>query len=130
MMAARRPLPICGDGLRNAAANEACDTVDDTVGCDRDCTPPVCGDNLVNGTVEDCEDSSTTNGCGADCKFNSICGNGIVESAVEFCDPGPTASATCNADCTIAFCGDHHVNPRGRRAARRRQLRRYRQLPQ
>jgi len=51
------------------------------------------------------------NGCGTDCKFNNVCGNGRVEALVEQCDPGPAVeTATCNFNCTIAFCGDGIVN--------------------
>lgn len=37
------------------------------------------------------------------------CGNGVVEGD-EQCDPGPMPSADCNADCTMAQCGDGVVN--------------------
>lgn len=107
-------VPFCGDGLRNAAAGEACDTVDDTPSCDSDCTLPVCGDGHLNRSLEDCDDGNTTddgNGCGTNCKFNNVCGNGRVESVVEQCDPGPAVeTATCNFNCTTAFCGDGIVN--------------------
>jgi len=107
-------VPFCGDGLRNAAAGEACDTVNDTPSCDSDCTLPVCGDGHLNRSIEDCDDGNTTddgNGCGTDCKFNNVCGNGRVESLVEQCDPGPAVeTATCNFNCTLAFCGDGIVN--------------------
>jgi len=36
------------------------------------------------------------------------CGNGVVEGD-EACDDG-AKSATCNADCTVAVCGDGHLN--------------------
>ena len=45
-------LPVCGDGLRNAAAGEACDSIIDATGCDADCTLPVCGDGHRNANLE------------------------------------------------------------------------------
>jgi cysteine-rich repeat protein len=108
-------LPECGDGLRNAAAGEACDAGGfDAPGCNANCTLPVCGDGHLNNTVEDCDDGNTVedgNGCGTDCKFNSFCGNGRVESLVEECEPGSGGeTATCDSDCTRVRCGDEHVN--------------------
>ncbi len=54
------------------------------------------------------------------CQFEINCGDGQVQS-VEQCDPGtgPTpdplraaaSSPTCDADCTIAECGDGFTNP-------------------
>jgi hypothetical protein len=108
-------LPECGDGLRNAAAGEACDSGGfDTPGCNEDCTLPVCGDGQRNETVEDCDDGNAAddgNGCGRDCKFNNVCGDNRVESLVEECDPGSGGeTATCDSDCTRVRCGDEHVN--------------------
>jgi len=44
-------------------------------------------------------------------RFSDLCGNGNVDSG-EACDPGPggASSATCDADCTPAVCGDGFVN--------------------
>ncbi|HTJ46813.1 MAG TPA: DUF4215 domain-containing protein [Kofleriaceae bacterium] len=41
-------------------------------------------------------------------RLSSLCGNGNVDSGEE-CDTAG-ASATCNADCSKATCGDTHVN--------------------
>jgi hypothetical protein len=108
-------LPECGDGLRNALAGEACDAAGiDTPGCDADCTVPTCGDGHRNDAVEDCDDGNAVddgNGCGRDCKLNNVCGNDRVESIAEECDPGfGGETATCDADCTRARCGDERVN--------------------
>jgi hypothetical protein len=108
-------LPECGDGLRNAAAGEACDSGGaDTPGCNADCTLPVCGDDHPNLMVEDCDDGNAVddgNGCSKDCKFNNVCGNAHVESLVEECDPGfGVDTASCDSDCTRVVCGDEHVN--------------------
>src|SRR5262249_43259619 len=106
--------PRCGDTRRNVAAGEACDTgPQDTATCDSDCTVPVCGDGHVNSVLEDCDDGNTTddsNGCSSQCKFNNVCGNNPVESLVEQCDSGGVDTAACNADCTLARCGDGHLN--------------------
>lgn len=103
----------CGDGLRNTAAGEECDTVLDTLVCDADCTLPVCGDGHLNGEVEDCDDGNATddgNGCSAQCKWNNVCNDGTLQSIVEQCDTAGF-SATCDDDCTLAECGDGHLNP-------------------
>ena len=39
-----------------------------------------------------------------------LCGDGMVDADLEECDGGGTESATCNADCTMARCGDGIVN--------------------
>jgi cysteine-rich repeat protein len=92
-------IPLCGDGLRNAAANELCDTIADSFACDDDCTLPVCGDGHLNPNLEDCDDGNipdTGNGCSTMCKANNVCGDSIVQDAVEECDPpGPTCTANC-----------------------------------
>jgi hypothetical protein len=108
-------MPECGDGLRNAAAGEACDAGGvSTPGCDHDCTLPVCGDGDRNFALEDCDDGDTVddfNGCSRECKFNNFCGDGHVSSVVEECDPGlGPETATCDSDCTRPVCGDEHVN--------------------
>lgn len=103
----------CGDGLRNNAAGEACDTVVNTLVCDADCTLPVCGDGHLNGQVEDCDDGNAiddANGCSAQCKWNNVCGDGTLQPIFEQCDTGGF-SATCDDDCTVAECGDGHLNP-------------------
>jgi len=60
---------VCGDGVRNAAAGELCDSIVDTPGCDSDCTANQCGDGHVNSETEQCDDGGTTpgDGCSATC---------------------------------------------------------------
>ena len=60
----------CGDGTRNVAAGELCDSIVDTPGCDSDCTANVCGDGHVNAETEQCDDSNTApgDGCSASCQ--------------------------------------------------------------
>lgn len=104
----------CGDGLHNAAAGEECDTAVPSASCDADCTWRRCGDGTLNYLAEDCDDGNALddgNGCSAGCKYNNTCGDGVVEDVVEICDPGAAGeTATCDADCTAARCGDSHVN--------------------
>ena len=94
-------IPLCGDGYRNAAANEPCDTIDDSFACDDDCTVPVCGDGHTNPNLEDCDDGNlpdTGNGCSTGCKANNVCGDGVVQGAIEDCDPpGPACGPDCRA---------------------------------
>lgn len=61
---------VCGDGTRNAAAGEFCDSIIDTPGCDTDCTANVCGDGHRNDTTEECDDGNTVpgDGCTATCR--------------------------------------------------------------
>ena len=82
-----------------------------------------CGDGVVGAPDEACDDGNATSGDGCDatcspeagwsCTMSgapctSICGDGIVVGSEE-CDT-MTASATCDADCTFAVCGDGVVN--------------------
>jgi cysteine-rich repeat protein len=66
-------LPVCGDGLLNPLAGEACDPGAvgvSTAACDADCTPPVCGDGFLNPAGgEQCDDGNNVDGdgCRADC---------------------------------------------------------------
>jgi hypothetical protein len=104
----------CGDGLHNAAAGEECDTAGFSASCDPDCTLQRCGDGNVNYLVEDCDDGNTLdddNGCSVACKYNNTCGDGVIEDIIEICDPGAAGeTATCDVDCTAAFCGDNYIN--------------------
>ena len=105
-------MPLCGDGLRNAAAGEQCDFVRDAQGCDTDCTLPMCGDGRFNPAVEDCDDGTAAdegNGCSTQCRFNNQCGDAVVQPHGEECDTGGN-SANCDGDCTAAECGDGYVN--------------------
>ena len=111
-------LSRCGDGLHNEHGPnriEECDDGDqiNNNGCNNSCELPRCG----NGTTdqgEDCDDGNTTSGdgCSSTCKFEG-CGDGLVGGAEE-CDGDGLGhggeTADCNADCTLARCGDAKVN--------------------
>ncbi len=101
---------VCGDGFP-LAPDEACDdgNQDDADQCHNDCTlPPTCG-NAELDAGEQCDDANQvdTDACIA-CK-KAHCGDGFVQQNVDSCDDGPE-SATCNADCTLAMCGDLKLN--------------------
>ncbi len=102
---------VCGDGLANAAANEACDQGGNTATCDVDCTLPECGDGLANEAADEaCDQGGNTASCDVDCTFPA-CGDGLVNAAAdEECDQGGN-TATCDVDCTLARCGDGFRNP-------------------
>ncbi len=83
---------LCGDGFIDAAYGETCDdgaaNSDAPDACRTDCSMPRCGDGVVDvqhGEV--CDDHNTTSGdgCTADCKKIEVCGDGIVD-ANEECD--------------------------------------------
>jgi cysteine-rich repeat protein len=114
----------CGDGKWNATAGEDCDDGGDSVDCDADCTDAECGDGDVNAVAgEGCDDGGMADGdgCAADCtpeagyyctgepsNCTTQCGDGIMAGA-EACDDGGD-SFHCDADCTLAECGDGDVN--------------------
>jgi cysteine-rich repeat protein len=116
----------CGDGF--AVVGEACDgdglgLGGETATCDDDCTDVECGDGTQNATAgEGCDDGDADNdddcpdGVNGTCE-PAACGDGFADgegAATEACDgdgagtAGPTA--TCDADCTAATCGDMTVN--------------------
>ncbi len=78
------------------------------------CLPVVCGDGIVM-RGEACDDGNTSScdGCSADCRSTERCGNGLVECA-EQCDDGPlnadTPNASCRANCRRQRCGDGVVD--------------------
>ncbi|MEO8845530.1 MAG: DUF4215 domain-containing protein [Kofleriaceae bacterium] len=125
--------PTCGDGKVNTHYKpdgthaEQCDLGStgatnnntDAAACTAACQVNVCGDGKVAAT-EAC-DHGAMNGtlndtCDVQCKVVH-CGNGIVDFG-EQCDPHAgfidppvnTESATCDNDCTAAFCGDSKTN--------------------
>ncbi len=101
---------VCGDGYPLARA-EACDdgNQDDGDGCHDDCTlPKTCGNGKPdNGEACDDGNQIDTDGCIA-CK-KAVCGDGYVQANVESCDDVSETSA-CNADCSLAQCGDEKLN--------------------
>jgi cysteine-rich repeat protein len=126
--------PTCGDGKVNShfkpdgTHGEQCDLGStgatnnnaDTAACTAACQVNVCGDGKQAST-EACDhgamNGTTGNSCDIQCKVVG-CGNGILEVG-EQCDPrapvftspnDPTQTATCDDDCTAAFCGDSKTN--------------------
>jgi cysteine-rich repeat protein len=118
---------------------EACDgngagTPGQTATCDTDCSLAACGDGTLNTLAgEACDDGNTAfgDGCrgpgfGRACQVEG-CGNGYVDclpgkdvpaclnpANQEGCDGNnsgtPGQTATCDANCTPAVCGDRTVN--------------------
>jgi MYXO-CTERM domain-containing protein len=110
--------PSCGDSF--VEGTETCDDGGESATCDDDCTAASCGDGTQNATAgEGCDDGNATNtdacpdGVNGTCQPAS-CGDGFGFMGTEDCDgdgmgmPGPTM--TCDADCTVASCGDMTVN--------------------
>ncbi|MCG8424653.1 MAG: DUF4215 domain-containing protein, partial [Proteobacteria bacterium] len=113
----------CGDGFVHdqQSGTEECDgdgegVPGETAECDVDCTRAECSDGVVNTSAgEQCDDSNGNNndGCLNTCQI-ATCGDGFVHAGTEQCDgdgagtPGPTEQ--CDADCTLAVCGDGIVN--------------------
>ncbi len=120
----------------NATANgthcaEVCDD-GNTVsgdGCSANClSEETCRNGIIDAQgnggsnpPEACDDGNQINvdACRNDCQGGVGCGNGLLDPATEQCDSGAQETATCDyandpADpnnCTIALCGDGHVNP-------------------
>ena len=73
-----------------------------------------CGDGTVD-PGEVCDDGNTTSGdgCSADCHSNEICGNSVIDVATtEQCDDGnTTAGDGCSADCHLEYCGNGKLDP-------------------
>jgi cysteine-rich repeat protein len=83
--------PVCGDGVRNPAANEQCDDGNtlNTDNCDSQCRIPVCGNDVIEGP-EQCEDGNTrTNDACVNCR-NNVCGDSFKWAGEEDCDDGNT----------------------------------------
>ncbi|MFZ5889862.1 MAG: DUF4215 domain-containing protein [Myxococcota bacterium] len=94
----------CDDGSGGVAQN--------TLTCDADCTWPAHGDFHVNPAFEECDDGPFDT---SRCNFLSLpgtsarCGDGYWNRQTrEQCDAGAN-TAECNANCTIAVCGDGYV---------------------
>src|SRR5262245_58874804 len=60
------------------------------------------------GEVCDDHNNMDGDGCSADCRSGETCGNGKKDT-LEQCDEGGE-TATCNSNCTVAFCGDKIIN--------------------
>ena len=103
---------VCGNGVQESG--EDCDDNGESATCTATCTISECGDGIVNAsageTCDDGGDNGSPNHCNATCSGTTaaVCGNGVQEGT-EACDDG-SESATCNADCTAASCGDGIVN--------------------
>ncbi|MCA9516000.1 MAG: hypothetical protein KC635_13735, partial [Myxococcales bacterium] len=109
--------PVCGDGVVNVAAGEACDDggTDDGDGCDGSChletaahcvgEPSVCAVGCGNGFIdagEACEPALAA-GCTPECQA-AVCGDGYLSrDAGELCEGG----AFCDSvSCQPIACGD------------------------
>lgn len=110
----------CGDGI--PTDGEECDDGalnTNTPGgrCRLNCRLGGCGDRILDTpTGEVCDDGNTTSGdgCSADCHSDERCGNGIVDLEVgEVCDDGNTTSGDgCAADCkNDEHCGNGVTEP-------------------
>ncbi|MCP4448146.1 MAG: hypothetical protein GY811_22835 [Myxococcales bacterium] len=95
---------ICGDGIINFAAEECDSGIGSVVDCDADCSTVECGDGFVNPAAgEQCDNGKSCSN-GLDCSADAEC----VEIGDELCSHRD--SATCDSDCTVAFCSDGLVN--------------------
>jgi cysteine-rich repeat protein len=112
-------VPVCGDGLHQDYAGEACDdgnqAADD--GCTNDCNIAVCGDGLVRhdlSTVdvgyEECDDGNVNegDGCSEAC-LSEVCGNGREDFSEECDDGNEVQTDACLNNCVAASCGDAHA---------------------
>jgi cysteine-rich repeat protein len=110
---------VCGDGKLNTVATEVCDDGANNgkpgEPCSLTCRTVSCGNATIE-QGEECDDGANngaTKRCTA-CKLN-VCGDGNTLTGSEQCDDGVsgvrTASAACDADCTLPVCGDNIRNP-------------------
>ena len=121
--------PVCGDGLLNELAGEACDDGIASATCDVDCSSPLCGDGITNPFftpdggrgVEQCDNglaNSDIAACTSDCR-DAFCGDAFrrldiadpLDPNYEECDLGDgvnsdSAADTCRTNCMNPFCGD------------------------
>ncbi len=90
------PEPTCEDGVRNG---------DET---DVDCGGPTC--DVCESGAACLEPTDCASGvCEGELCLAPSCGDGVVQDG-ETCDDAGE-SADCNADCSVAACGDGIVNP-------------------
>lgn len=103
----------CGDGFVYAPFEECDDgnlsEMDRCAGCEF----TTCGDGVVQSEVETCDDGAINGQPGAcnlscDGAVAQTCGNGAPDAGESCDDVGESAS--CNADCSSASCGDGVVN--------------------
>ncbi|MEO0460186.1 MAG: DUF4215 domain-containing protein [Myxococcota bacterium] len=107
-------LNVCGNGILEVG--EGCDDGNNTDldGCTATCSlengqacntlsPGSTGGASCASGVCDATESTPT------CEPANVCGNGAAETGEE-CDTGQ-ASATCDANCTLAECGDGEISP-------------------
>ena len=105
----------CGNGDLNTGENCDQGALNGTGDgfCLADCSgTQSCGDGAANGT-EGCDDG-VNNGAGdgfclTDCSAMQICGDTIANGG-EDCDEGAVDTMLCDADCTLATCGDGYIN--------------------
>jgi cysteine-rich repeat protein len=99
---------LCGNGLLDEADGEDCDDGGDTENCNANCTLVSCGDGIINSPAGEQCDPPRAGLCSESCQLPG-CGNGIVEPGEE-CDGGRQDTLTCDANCTVAICGDGYRN--------------------
>jgi cysteine-rich repeat protein len=101
-------LATCGDHLVETGVEQCDGSPMGAQVCSASCTLEQCGNKILD-PGEQCDDGNTVagDGCGPTCKIE-FCGDGIKNNG-EACDTGGD-SATCNADCTLAMCGDGKVD--------------------
>lgn len=103
-------IEVCGNYITDVG--ELCDSGGyNSTTCDANCTMATCGDNYLNTSAgEACDDGNTTggDGCSATCAIE-VCGNYITDVG-EQCDSGSFNSSMCDANCTMATCGDGYMN--------------------
>jgi cysteine-rich repeat protein len=113
-------LPACGDTIVDPLHGEQCDSGimngNSPDACRSNCQLARCGDD-VQDTSEVCDDGNTSSndGCSADCNSLEVCGNGIIDTVKgEQCDNGianaDTPNATCRTSCRIQKCGDSIID--------------------
>jgi cysteine-rich repeat protein len=96
-------ITVCGDGLLNDLAGEACDDTVESPRCNggATCTAPRCGDAIHNRLAgEECDDGNLVNsdGCSAQCKLE-LCGNNVVNPGEDCDDANRTNGDGCDAFC-------------------------------
>lgn len=110
----------CGDGRLDAEQGEICDYGDGAEMERNGCTACLILEKCGNGALdpgESCDDGNDNpnDGCDGNCRITVTCGDGIVNPPAEQCDEGiggvRRATATCNENCTVPWCGDGVINP-------------------